>query len=76
MCCAQKWNRPENMDDDNYVAEVQVNVDKQGNLSMPKWLKGSGNEQWDADGEKMFSMSSRTLTVRRRPIFRRRDHPF
>ena len=28
-----KWNRPDNMDDDNYVAEVQVTVDKAGNLS-------------------------------------------
>ena len=26
-----KWNRPDNLPDDNYVAEVAVNVDKQGN---------------------------------------------
>ena len=46
-----KWNRPDNMDDDNYVAEVAVNVDKQGNISEPKWLKGSGNAQWDRLGQ-------------------------
>ncbi len=27
-----KWNRPENLADDNYVAEVAVNVDKAGEL--------------------------------------------
>ena len=27
-----KWNRPDNMDDDHYVAEVQVHVDKAGQL--------------------------------------------
>ncbi len=42
-----KWNRPDNMSDDAYVAEVSVDVDKQGNLSDAKWLKGSGNNRWD-----------------------------
>src|ERR1700753_3511493 len=28
-----KWNRPDNMDDDKYTAEVQIDVDKGGNLS-------------------------------------------
>jgi protein TonB len=43
-----KWDRPEDMTDDAYVAEVSVNVDPQGNLSQEKWLKGSGNARWDA----------------------------
>jgi hypothetical protein len=43
-----KWDRPEDMADDAYVAEVSVNVDPQGNLSQEKWLKGSGNARWDA----------------------------
>jgi hypothetical protein len=42
-----KWNRPEDMADEKFVAEVAMNVDKQGNLSRPKWLKGSGNDRWD-----------------------------
>lgn len=49
-----KWNRPDNMDDDNYVAEVTVNVDKQGDLGPAKWLKGSGNAQWDASVKEVF----------------------
>jgi colicin import membrane protein len=42
-----KWNRPDNMDDAAYVAEVAVSVDRDGNISDPKWEKGSGNSVWD-----------------------------
>jgi hypothetical protein len=42
-----KWDRPDNMDDDNYVAEVLVSVDRDGNISNPRWQKGSGNSVWD-----------------------------
>lgn len=51
-----KWNRPEDMDDDKYVAEVKVDVDKQGNLSLAKWLKGSGNSQWDQTVKNVFKI--------------------
>ena len=50
----QQWDRPENMDDANYVAEVSVHVNKQGDLSQPVWLKGSGNAKWDASVKKVF----------------------
>jgi hypothetical protein len=43
-----KWNRPDNMADDKYVAEVQVSVDRNGRISNPVWQKGSGNDVWDA----------------------------
>ncbi|HTB84924.1 MAG TPA: TonB C-terminal domain-containing protein [Candidatus Sulfotelmatobacter sp.] len=49
-----KWNRPENMDDDRYVAEVGVSVDPNGNLSNVNWEKGSGNAQWDASVKDVF----------------------
>jgi hypothetical protein len=42
-----RWDRPEDMDDDNYVAEVQVLVGRDGSLSNPVWEKGSGNQRWD-----------------------------
>jgi hypothetical protein len=42
-----KWDRPEDMDDDSYVAEVQVTVGRDGSLSDPVWQKGSGNKRWD-----------------------------
>jgi hypothetical protein len=50
----QKWNRPENMTDDTYVAEVEVSVSRQGAISDPTWVKGSGNEQWDATVRRVF----------------------
>jgi periplasmic protein TonB len=49
-----RWNKPDNMDDDNYVAEVQIHVDREGNLSDPVWQQGSGNPQWDDSVKKVF----------------------
>jgi TonB C terminal len=59
-----KWNRPDNLPDENYVAEVAVNVDKQGNLSQTKWLKGSGDAQWDASVKNVFKL---VQSIDRRP---------
>lgn len=42
-----KWDRPDNMNDAAYVAEVQVSVDRDGAISDPQWEKGSGNTTWD-----------------------------
>jgi TonB family protein len=42
-----KWNRPDNLADDNYVVEVAVSVSSEGQISDPQWLKSSGDEQWD-----------------------------
>ena len=42
-----KWNKPEDMADEKYVAEVQVSVSREGLISNPKWLKGSGDTKWD-----------------------------
>jgi hypothetical protein len=42
-----KWNRPENLADDNYAAEVEISVDRSGQISDPVWQKNSGNSQWD-----------------------------
>jgi len=59
-----KWNRPENMADDKFVAEVAVNVDKQGNISQPQWLKGSGDAKWDQTVKDVFKVVSQ---IDRRP---------
>jgi len=42
-----KWDRPENLHDDTYVAEVSVTVDREGQITGVEWLKGSGNPVWD-----------------------------
>ena len=59
-----KWNRPENLPDDNYVVEVAVNVDKQGNLSSPVWQKSSGDAKWDASVKEVFKVVTQ---IDRRP---------
>jgi TonB family protein len=42
-----RWDRPENLHDDDYVAEIRVTVDRSGQISDVEWLKGSGNPLWD-----------------------------
>jgi TonB family protein len=59
-----KWNRPENMEDDKYVAEVQVNVDKTGKLGGVAWQKGSGNDAWDQSVKDVFKA---VQSIDRRP---------
>lgn len=49
-----KWNRPENMADDNFSVVVAVAVDKQGNLSQPRWVKSSGDTRWDQSVKDVF----------------------
>jgi hypothetical protein len=41
------WERPKDMDDHTNVAEVEVSVDKAGEISSPVWKKTSGQKQWD-----------------------------
>jgi hypothetical protein len=42
-----KWDRPDNLKDDDYVAEVTISVGRDGQLSHPVWEKESGNRIWD-----------------------------
>lgn len=41
------WNRPVDIEDRNFVAEVEVAVDRGGKLSNPLWKRTSGNPRWD-----------------------------
>jgi len=41
------WDRPKDMDDHNNVAEVEVAVDRSGEISNPVWKKSSGQKKWD-----------------------------
>ena len=42
-----KWRRPENLPDDDYVAEVQVQIGRDGSITGSQWEKGSGDTRWD-----------------------------
>jgi TonB C terminal len=50
-----KWDRPNNLNDDAYVAEVQISVSRDGEISDPQWKKGSGNTAWDESVQKAIN---------------------
>jgi len=54
-----KWNRPDNLADDNYVAEVDIAVNRAGDVGDPVWRKGSGDPKWDESVRKVFAAVSR-----------------
>ena len=42
-----RWNRPEDEKDDQFVADIELTVDSDGNISNCRWIKGSGDSRWD-----------------------------
>jgi TonB family protein len=42
-----RWNRPDDIADDNYVAEIELTVDPSGKVKSSRWLSGSGDSRWD-----------------------------
>jgi hypothetical protein len=51
-----KWDKPDDVNDDNYVVEVGVTVDKDGRLANPVWEKGSGDAKWDDSVKQVFDV--------------------
>src|SRR5471032_1938580 len=51
----RKWNRPENVADDSYTAEVAVSVERDGRIGEVMWQKGSGDDKWDETVRQVFS---------------------
>ena len=51
-----KWQRPEDIADDKYVAEVAVAVDRNGQISDPVLAKGSGDARWDESVRQVFKV--------------------
>jgi protein TonB len=49
------WERPEGIGDDNYVAEVEVRVDRSGILTGYTWQRGSGDKRWDDSVKKTLA---------------------
>src|SRR5262249_53866758 len=41
------WDRPEDMKDDEYVAEIELSIAKDGRVTGSRWIKGSGDARWD-----------------------------
>lgn len=43
-----RWERPPDVQDARFVAEVEVGVDRTGRVAEPVWKKSSGHDAWDA----------------------------
>ena len=59
-----RWNRPEDIADDAYIAEVELSVDAKGRVTDYRWLKGSGDKRWD---ESVKAVVAQTKTINRPP---------
>ena len=57
-----RWNRPADVDDLLFVAEIDITVNGEGELSNPVWKKGSGNKQWD-DSVKAALAATKSLPL-------------
>lgn len=54
-----RWNRPEDIEDDQFVAEVELSIDRSGVVGNPQWKRTSGNTRWDDSVRKaVASLSS------------------
>jgi outer membrane biosynthesis protein TonB len=51
-----KWDKPDDMADDNYVVEMSMTVGKDGQLGAPVVQKSSGNEKWDDSVRQVFNV--------------------
>jgi outer membrane biosynthesis protein TonB len=59
-----RWNRPDGVADDDYVAEVEVALDSSGRISGTTWKRGSGDTAWDNSVKKVLA---ETGTIGRPP---------
>ena len=58
------WNRPQDMADDNYTAEVELTIDKSGDVKDSRWVKGSGNDRWD---QSVKDAVAQLKTIKKKP---------
>jgi TonB family protein len=42
-----QWNRPEDMNDETFTAEVEFTIDNKGRITNSRWISGSGDSRWD-----------------------------
>lgn len=59
-----RWNRPEGVVDDNYVAEVEIALNHDGRIQSTTWQRDSGDEAWDNSVKKVLA---ETATIGRPP---------
>jgi hypothetical protein len=50
-----RWDRPSDIDDTTYVAEVELAVDLNGQITGHEWKRGSGDKRWDDSVRKVVA---------------------
>ena len=63
-----RWERPKDLQDLAFVAEVEMAVDSTGKVTGYTWKKGSGNQLWD-DSVKQAIASTKSISRRPPPGF-------
>jgi outer membrane biosynthesis protein TonB len=59
-----RWERPDDMEDQTFVADVELTVAPTGDITTYSWVKGSGNQRWD---DSVKSALAKTKTISRPP---------
>lgn len=59
-----RWIRPEGVADDNFVAEVEVALNRDGRIQGTTWQRGSGDVAWDNSVKQVLA---ETATIGRPP---------
>lgn len=59
-----RWNRPVDVADNSFIAEVEVSIDGSGRISDPSWKRSSGHARWD---ESVRAAIAATPSVNRPP---------
>jgi TonB family protein len=54
-----RWNRPEDIDDSAFAAEVKLTVDSSGVVTSCRWISGSGNARWDNSVKEVLTQTKR-----------------
>lgn len=59
-----RWERPADVEDRYFVAEVEVSVDRTGRVGEPAWKKKTGHAAWDAS---VFGALAATPSIAKPP---------
>ena len=59
-----RWNRPTDIADAHYFAEIEIAVDAVGRISAPRWKRKTGDARWDAS---VLDAIAQTKTLDRPP---------
>jgi len=49
-----QWKRLDNINDEGYVALIELTIDNKGKVVDNKWLSGSGDIRWDSSVKEVF----------------------